>query len=409
MVTPRKKSAPASTNANPAKVSSRPKAVTQKTASDGAKKSAASPAKAATAEISEAATERPKRVVTTASALEAEALRHPPVAEPSKPDAVVPEANKEPVAAQGAEAPAKADDPVKAEAAESKPAPEQAREKTTAGPKPASRPKAATTSKKNTVMPASKAVSEPKVSVSSEKASGAISETPLPAKKASIVTEQEKAAAPAKVTAAAKAETKAKDTKDTKDAQKTAVEVKVAAQPTAAGDVAAFGAVSLEPFTELWKAPEVDTMVAATQDALEGSLTAVNDVLAQVTEKITEQADIFSDAGTQMMARYEELIETQQKSFEGVWQVSSELMEKSGSFGAELASWAQREVDASQADFEALSKVESLSELQELNERILKRYVESGMSEGEKIQKMMFAAFTDGFAAMSKAAGVPLK
>jgi Fe-S cluster assembly ATPase SufC len=84
-------------------------------------------------------------------------------------------------------------------------------------------------------------------------------------------------------------------------------------------------------------------------------------------------------------------------------------MEKSGSFGAELASWAQREVDASQADFEALSKVESLSELQELNERILKRYVESGMSEGEKIQKMMFAAFTDGFAAMSKAAGVPLK
>ena len=31
------------------------------------------------------------------------------------------------------------------------------------------------------------------------------------------------------------------------------------------------------------------------------------------------------------------------------------------------------------------------------------------MSEGEKIQKMMFAAFTDGFAAMSKAAGVPLK
>ena len=373
MVTPRKKSAPASTNANPAKVSSRPKAVTQKTASDGGKKSAASPAKAATAEISEAATERPKRVVTTASALEAEALRHPP-AELSKPDAVVPEAKKEPVAAKGAEAPAKADDPVKAEAAESKPAPEQAREKTTAGPKPASRPKAATTSKKNTVMPAPKAVSEPKVSVSSDKASGAISETPPPAKKASIVTE-----------------------------------VKVAAQPTAAGDVAAFGAVSLEPFTELWKAPEVDTMVAATQNALEGSLTAVNDVLAQVTEKITEQADIFSDAGTQMMARYEELIETQQKSFEGVWQVSSELMEKSGSFGAELASWAQREVDASQADFEALSKVESLSELQELNERILKRYVESGMSEGEKIQKMMFAAFTDGFAAMSKAAGVPLK
>lgn len=403
MVTPRKKSAPASANANPVKISSRPKAVPQKTASDGGKKSAASPAKVETAEISEAATERPKRVVTTASALEAEALRHPPVAEPSKPDAVVPEAKKEPVAAKGAEAPAKADDPVKAEAAESKPAPEQARKKTTAGPKPASRPKATTTSKKNTVMPAPKAVSEPKVSVSSDKASGAISETPPRAKKASIVTEQEKAAAPAKVTAAAKAETKAKDT------QKAAVEVKVAAQPTAAGDVAAFGAVSLEPFTGLWKAPEVDTMVAATQDALEGSLTAVNDVLAQVTEKITEQADIFSDAGTQMMARYEELIEAQQKSFEGVWQVSSELMEKSGSFGVELASWAQREVDASQADFEALSKVESLSELQELNERILKRYVESGMSEGEKIQKMMFAAFTDGFTAMSKAAGVPLK
>jgi hypothetical protein len=110
-----------------------------------------------------------------------------------------------------------------------------------------------------------------------------------------------------------------------------------------------------------------------------------------------------------MMARYEELIETQQKSLDGVWQMSTDLMEKSGSFGAELVSWAQREMDASQADLEALAKVESLSELQELNERIFKRYVESGMSEGEKIQKMMFAAFSDGFAAMSKAAGVPLK
>ena len=84
-------------------------------------------------------------------------------------------------------------------------------------------------------------------------------------------------------------------------------------------------------------------------------------------------------------------------------------MEKSGGVGTELVSWAQREMDASQADIEALSKAESLSDIQEVNSRILNRCVESGLAEGEKVQEMMFSAFSDSFSAMNKAANAGMK
>ncbi|KZB64101.1 hypothetical protein AUP42_20150 [Thalassospira lucentensis] len=455
MVTPRKKTAPGSAKTTRTKTKTSPRAKTaQKTPSGVSKKSAAAPAKAAAVEITESPAARPKRVVTTSSALETEALRQTPVEEPpkavaktSKPDDVKPEAKEASSAvSQNTAVPAKAEEPVKpaetenkAEAKpQAKPEPAndsqakaaatdidaksspskgristgstsaKAKGEVSTSPKPASRPKVIAKSKKPAVS-TSKTAGASKSSVSGNKAPAAAAQTAQPVKKATIVTEEQKPAATVKSATVAKAAPKDNPT------EKATAEVKVTAKPAVAAakvdapDVTAFGMMTLEPFAELWKAPEVDAMVAATQDAFEGSMTAANDVIAQMAEKFTEQADMFSDAGTHMMARYEELIETQQKSLDGVWQMSTDLMEKSGSFGAELVSWAQREMDASQADLEALAKVESLSELQELNERIFKRYVESGMSEGEKIQKMMFSAFSDGFAAMSKAVGVPLK
>lgn len=407
MVTPRKNSSPDSVKSGQEKGASRAKTAPYKTTSEGGNKSVDVPAKTATVDSTNTPVDRPKRVVTTASALEAGALRQPPVAEPLKPGVDVakpipaePEGSKASAAPKGAEAPA-AEAPAKTEGS--------AKAKAAASPKPASRSKATVKSQSPTAVSASKPASKSKSSVSGGKASGVTPETAQPAKKAAIVTEQQTPAAPAKVAAVAKAEPKDNGASKAPVAAGTPAKPDVAASKVDTSDVPAFGTISLEPFTELWKAPEVDTMVSATQDAFEGSLTAVNEVLVQMAEKISEQADVFSDAGTHMMARYEDMIESHQKSLEGVWQVSSDLMEKSGSFGVELASWAQRELDASQADFEALSKIESLSELQELNERIFKRYVDSGMSEGEKIQKMMFAAFTDGFAAISRVAGVPLK
>ena len=409
MVTPRKNPASGSAKATRSKVSPRAK-VANKSPSGRVKKLSAASAKAAAVEIAQSPTAPPKRVVTTASALEAEAARQSPVGETSKVVIDEPKPNQDEPndvsssAPPNAMAAAKTDESAKPAAAESKSEPKPASKssdaKTSASPKPASRPKATAKSKKSLANSGTKA--SPKPSVPGNTVSAA-----QPAKKASIVTQEQKPVTAAKPAAEAKIAPK--------DTGNATVEVKAAAKPAAVAgkvdipDVTGFTMMSFEPFMDLWKVPEVDAMVAATQGAFEESVTAASDVFAQLAETFSEQADVFSDAGTHMMARYEELIETQQKSFDGVWQVSSDMMEKGGSFGAELVSWAQREMDASQADLEALAKVESLSDLQELNERIFKRYVESGMSEGEKIQKMMFAAFTDGFAAMTRVAGVPLK
>ncbi|WP_417815631.1 phasin family protein [Thalassospira alkalitolerans] len=150
-------------------------------------------------------------------------------------------------------------------------------------------------------------------------------------------------------------------------------------------------------------------MMSASKEAFEGSVTAANDSIAQFFDTFSGQADVFSDAGTKVIAQYEEFLGGPQKGLESVLELSSAMMEKSSSLGAELVSWAQSEIDASQADLEALSKIESLSELQDLNSRIFKRYVETGMSEGEKIQEMMLSAINESVAAMTKVAGAPMK
>ncbi|WP_022730316.1 phasin family protein [Thalassospira lucentensis] len=166
---------------------------------------------------------------------------------------------------------------------------------------------------------------------------------------------------------------------------------------------------AMEKFFDMWKTPEVDAIFTASNDAFEGSISAANEAFSKMFETMTGQSDVFSGAGSRVVAQYEELIETQQKNLEEIWHASAALMEKSGGVGTELVAWAQREMDASQADIEALSKAESLSDIQEVNARILNRCVESGLAEGEKVQEMMFSALSDSFSAMNKAANVGMK
>ncbi|MCC9625518.1 hypothetical protein LPB41_27920 [Thalassospira sp. MA62] len=157
---------------------------------------------------------------------------------------------------------------------------------------------------------------------------------------------------------------------------------------------------------DLWKTPEVEAMVSASNDAFEESVTAANQAFAAFYEALTGQAGVISDAGSRVAAQYEEVLDNHQKALNEVWQASGTLFEQSGGVGKELTIWMQREVDATQADLEALGKVESLADLQELNSKILSRYVESGLEETGKVQEMMFAAISDGLTAFGKLAGV---
>tara|TARA_R100001129_G_scaffold165241_1_gene131871 strand:+ start:624 stop:1142 length:519 start_codon:yes stop_codon:yes gene_type:complete len=165
----------------------------------------------------------------------------------------------------------------------------------------------------------------------------------------------------------------------------------------------------MEPYFELWKTPEVEAMVTAGNEAFEESVSAANEAFGKIFETMTGQADVFSGAGSRVAAQYEELLDTQKKSFEEVWQATMAMFEKTGGIGTELSSWMQKEFEASQEDLDELTKVESLADLQELHSRIVNRCYESSLAEGEKMQELMFSAFSDGLNAISKATNVTLK
>lgn len=191
----------------------------------------------------------------------------------------------------------------------------------------------------------------------------------------------------------------------------------VEAKPKAATkqpDVFGFGALfmdgtGMEPYFEIWKTPEVEAMVSASNDAFEGSVSAANEAFGKIFETMTGQADVFSGAGSRVAAQYEELLDTQKKSFEEVWQATMAMFEKTGGIGTELSSWMQKEFEASQDDLDELTKVESLTDLQDLHTRIVNRCYANSMAEGEKMQKLMFAAVSDGLDAINKAANVTMK
>lgn len=150
-------------------------------------------------------------------------------------------------------------------------------------------------------------------------------------------------------------------------------------------------------------------MVTASNDAFEDSVSVANEAFGKIFETMTGQADVFSGAGSRVVAQYEELLDTQKKSFEDVWQATMAVFEKTGGIGTELSGWMQREFEASQDDLDALTKVESLADLQELHSRIVNRCYTNSLAEGEKMQELMFAAISDGFNAFSKATNVARK
>jgi len=166
---------------------------------------------------------------------------------------------------------------------------------------------------------------------------------------------------------------------------------------------------AMESYLQIWKTPEIDAMVTASSDAIEESVEVANEALTKLFETMTGQSDVFSGAGSRVAAQCEELLDTQQKSFEEVWRTSMTLFEKTGGIGTELATWMQREIEATQADMDALTKVESLSEIQELQTKMLNRCYESSIAEGEKVQEIMMSVIADSFDALSKATNAAVK
>ena len=231
---------------------------------------------------------------------------------------------------------------------------------------------------------------------------------PAPVKK---VETPAKAAAPAAAKPVAEPDAKPAATQSV--AAPKPVEAKLQAEAKQ-GDVFGFGALfidgaAMEPYFELWKTPEVEAMVTAGNDAFEDSVSAANEAFGKIFETMTGQADVFSGAGSRVAAQYEELLDTQKKSFEEVWQATMTMFEKTGGIGTELSSWMQKEFEASQEDLDALTKVENLADLQELHSSIVNRCYESSLAEGEKMQELMFSAISDGLNAISKATNVVTK
>lgn len=195
---------------------------------------------------------------------------------------------------------------------------------------------------------------------------------------------------------------------------KVAAKPKAAPAPTIPGDVFGFGSMfmdasAMEPYMDLWKTPEIEAMMTASNDAFEDGVSVASEAFNKMFETMTGQADVFSGAGSRVAAQYEDLIDNQKKSFEEVWQATLTLFEKTGGIGTELATWMQKEFEASQSDLDAMTKVESLADLQELNGKIISRYYESSVAEGEKVQEIMLAAITDSFNAFSKATNAVMK
>lgn len=211
-----------------------------------------------------------------------------------------------------------------------------------------------------------------------------------------------KSAAPETAAPAASAEPKA------------AAKPKAEPAPSIPGDVFGFGSMfmdasAMEPYMELWKTPEIEAIVTASNDAFEDGVSVANEAFNKMFETMTGQADVFSGAGSRVAAQYEDILDNQKKSFEEVWQATLTLFEKTGGIGTELATWMQKEFEASQSDLDAMTKVESLADLQELNSKIISRYYESSVAEGEKVQEIMLAAITDSFNAFSKATNAVMK
>jgi hypothetical protein len=214
-----------------------------------------------------------------------------------------------------------------------------------------------------------------------------------PVKKTDAVDETAKAEKTAKVktTGTAKAsEPKKPASSDPKAAPVAKAEVKAKVDADKDGEP-----VTLEALVGMWAPGSLEEFFDPSRFGLEEGMAAANQMAEQFADVVSDQVDLLSDAGTRMACNCEDFWKSHSQGWDGLYQVSSKMAEKSGSIGTEMMTWMQREYDASQADLEKLSKVESLSDFQELQASILSRQVENGLSEATKIRNIWFDMLGD--------------
>ncbi|OKH87000.1 hypothetical protein [Thalassospira sp. TSL5-1] len=146
---------------------------------------------------------------------------------------------------------------------------------------------------------------------------------------------------------------------------------------------------------EFWNSGEMVDMVSSAQEA-------ANEALSGLLDAVSDHTDMVSDAGAHFASQYEDLIQSHLSNWDGMMQASSKMADQGGRFGKEWMSWMQREMDALQGDIDALSKVESIGDIQEINARMVKRFVDDGMAEHSRFQEIWFGMWNDSVALMEK-------
>lgn len=266
----------------------------------------------------------------------------------------------------------------------------------TAKPEPA---KAAAAPASASAPPTKKATSDaPKAEATAAPAKATETAKPAagePVKKTEAVDQTAKVEKTAKVEAAetAKAsEPKKPASSDPKAAPVAKAEIKAKAKVDTGKDVEP---VTLEALVGMWAPGSLEEFFDPSRFGLEEGMAAANQMAEQFADVVSDQVDLLSDAGTRMACNCEDFWKSHSQGWDGLYQASSKMAEKSGSIGTEMMAWMQREYDASQADLEKLSKVESLSDFQELQANILSRQVETGLSEATKIRNIWFDMLGD--------------
>jgi hypothetical protein len=153
--------------------------------------------------------------------------------------------------------------------------------------------------------------------------------------------------------------------------------------------------VPVSQLFEVWQSGDVAELVTSAQEA-------ANEALASMVDVVADQSDVFSNAGSQFACQCEDLLQSQFSNWDDVMQASSKIAESSGLLGKEWMAWMQREFDAAQSDFEALAKVESIEDVQEINGRIVKRLIDDGFDEQSRIQEIWLGMWNDGISLMGK-------
>jgi hypothetical protein len=153
--------------------------------------------------------------------------------------------------------------------------------------------------------------------------------------------------------------------------------------------------VPVSQLFEAWQSDDVVKMITSAQEA-------ANEAFASLVDAVSDQTDLYSDAGSHFTSQYEDLFQSHFSNWDGMMQASSKMVETGGLLSKEWMAWMQRELDAAQSDVEALSKVEKIEDVQEVNSRIVKRMVDGALEEHFRIQEIWLGMWNDGVSLIGK-------